>query len=104
MTDAELVKAMLLSRSRRETVRGDRSREIAAQWDAFERDLRNPEVWAFTTGRPTPDPTHIDLLLDSLAGGPTGHDRPSFHTFSELKGDIGINRQDSGVCLGMFEK
>jgi hypothetical protein len=85
LTDAELVKAMLLSRSRREAGGGDRALEIAAQWDSFERDLRDPEVWAFITGKSSPDPTHIDLLLDSIAGGPTGRDRPPFYTFNTLK-------------------
>lgn len=46
LTDAELVKALVLTRS----YRADRDREIAAQWDSIERDLRTPEVWAFVTG------------------------------------------------------
>ena len=88
LTDAELVKAMLLSSSRRDRVDGDRSVEIAAQWDGFERDLREPELWAFTTGKSAQDATHIDLLLDSLAGGPTGPHRPAFHTFNSLRDRI----------------
>ncbi len=40
LTDAELVKALLVSRA-------DRDEELVAQWDAFEHDLRHPEVWAF---------------------------------------------------------
>ena len=85
LTDAELVKALLLSRGRGEAIAEDRALEIAAQWDGFERDLRDPEVWAFITGKPSQDPTHIDLLLDSIAGGPTGRDRPSFYTFDALR-------------------
>ena len=50
LTDAELVKALLLTRSRSEVVN---AREIAAQWDTIERDLRVPEFWAFVTGRPS---------------------------------------------------
>ena len=88
LTDAELVKAMLLTRSSRDRNDGDRSVEIAAQWDTFERDLREPELWAFTTGKSAQDATHIDLLLDSLAGGKTGPDRPAFHTFNELRDRI----------------
>lgn len=88
LTDAELVKAMLLSRSRREAGGGNRAPEIAAQWDSFERDLRDPDVWAFVTGRSSQDPTHIDLLLDTLAGGPTGRERAPFHTFNTLKESI----------------
>jgi hypothetical protein len=88
LTDAELVKAMLLTRSKRDRTDGDRSVEIAAQWDAVERDLREPELWAFTTAKSAADATHIDLLLDSLAGGKTGPDRPDFYTFNELRGRI----------------
>jgi Protein of unknown function DUF262/Protein of unknown function (DUF1524) len=88
LTDAELVKAMLLTRSKRDRKDGDRSVEIAAQWDAIERDLREPELWAFTTGKTAQDATHIDLLLDSLAGGKIGSERPAFHTFNELRDQI----------------
>lgn len=79
LTDAELVKGLLLHRG------GDRAKEIAAQWDGIEKDLRNPEVWAFLTGTPSPRATHLDLLLDALAGGPSGRDRPLFHTFETLR-------------------
>lgn len=85
LTDAELVKAMLLSRSRRAADGSDRALEIAAQWDGFERDLRDPEVWAFITGKASQDPTHIDLLLDSIAEGPSGRDREPFYTFNALR-------------------
>ncbi|MSO78874.1 MAG: hypothetical protein EXQ79_04625, partial [Acidimicrobiia bacterium] len=40
LTDAELVKASLLSHIKR-------PHETAAQWDGIERDLHSPEVWAF---------------------------------------------------------
>ena len=43
LTDAELVKALLLSRSRGSLGVTDRALEIAAQWDVIERDLRDPE-------------------------------------------------------------
>ena len=41
-----------------------RSRRIGTR---IERDLRNPELWAFVTASPTPEATHISLLLDTLA-------------------------------------
>ncbi|NMM23848.1 MAG: DUF262 domain-containing protein [Phycicoccus sp.] len=85
LTDAELVKALLLSRSRGGTGVTDRALEIAAQWDAIERDLREPELWSFITGKASEDPTHISLLLDTIAGGPTGRDRPPFYTFESLR-------------------
>lgn len=88
LTDAELVKALLLTRAKNSPGQTDRSQEIAAQWDTFERDLRTPEVWAFVTGQANSQATHISLLLDSLAGGPTGRERPPFHTFGTLRAEI----------------
>ena len=85
LTDAELVKALLLSHGRGGAGGTDRALEIAAQWDSFERDLRDPELWAFITGKSAEDPTHIDLLLETIAEGPTGRDRPPFYTFNALR-------------------
>lgn len=91
LTDAELVKALLLTRAsglRRE-------REIAAQWDTIERDLRIPELWAFVTGRSSQEATHITLLLDTLAVWPKGRQRPLFHTFETLRPMIEVAVQDT---------
>ncbi len=90
LTDAELVKAFLLTRSRELK----RDREIAAQWDSIERDLRIPEVWAFITGKSVAEATHITLLLDNLAGWPKGRQRPLFHTFETLRPMIEDSAQD----------
>lgn len=78
LTDAELVKALLLSRSRGSVGVTDRALEIAAQWDVIERDLRDPELWSFITGRASEDPTHISLLLDTIAGGSPSGSAPPF--------------------------
>lgn len=94
LTDAELVKALLLSRSRGTLGTTDRALEIAAQWDAIERDLHDPELWAFITGRASAGPTRISLLLDTIAGGPTGRDRPLFHTFEALRERIARDPQE----------
>lgn len=83
LTDAELVKALLLS-----GIDERRRDETAAQWDSFERDLRAPEVWAFVTGTPAGVPTHISLLLDTLADLERGGVPPSripFATFQTLR-------------------
>lgn len=90
LTDAELVKALLLTRSRDLK----RDREVAAQWDSIERDLRIPEVWAFVTGKSAAEATHITLLLDSLAGWPSPRPRPLFHTFESLRPMIEDSAQD----------
>lgn len=86
LTDAELVKALLLSRSHGGPGQTDRAHELAAQWDSIERDLRHPDVWAFVTDTSADDsPTRINLLLDTLADGPRGRERPRFHTFDILR-------------------
>jgi hypothetical protein len=82
LTDAELVKASLLSRV-------ERKAEVAAQWDSFERDLRAPEVWAFVTGDPGGQATRIGLLLDTVADligdGPRPKVRKPFSTYQALR-------------------
>ena len=88
LTDAELVKALLLSRSRAIPGASDRANEIAAQWDSFERDLRQRELWSFITGKATDEATHIRLLLDLLARWPKRGERPLFHTFETLREEI----------------
>lgn len=84
LTDAELVKALLLSHGQHTRGHTDRALEIAAHWDGIERDLRVPEVWAFVTGD-AEEATHISLLLDTLAEWPPGRERPDFHTFETLR-------------------
>lgn len=84
LTDAELVKASLLSRT-------ERQHETAAQWDGIERDLRSPEVWAFATGTSTDRATRIELLLDTLAdtiSGARPQHRTPFSTFETLRRHI----------------
>ncbi|MDJ0318374.1 DUF262 domain-containing protein [Arthrobacter antibioticus] len=88
LADAELVKALVLSRSQDLVAQTDRAQAMAAEWDVIERDLRAPEMWAFLTGSPRPEATHISLLLDTLAGGPRGRERPPFHTFETLREQI----------------
>jgi hypothetical protein len=78
LTNAELVKAVLLSKI-------DRRDEVAAQWDSIERDLRRPEIWAFATGDSQRQATHISLLLDTLARQIGGSSRQPFHTFETLR-------------------
>lgn len=87
LTDAELVKALLLSRSRADRGRVDRAQEMVAQWDGIERDLRVPEIWSFITRRASEDPTHISLLLDTLTNRDPSHD-PPFHTFETLRARV----------------
>jgi hypothetical protein len=94
LTDAELIKAALLSAVRKHPT--DRSHEIAAQWDGIERDLHQADIWAFVSGIDANAgdekyPTRISLLLDTLADenkSPTTGKRPRYHTFDVLRSKI----------------
>ncbi|WP_461174164.1 DUF262 domain-containing HNH endonuclease family protein [Arthrobacter sp. Z1-9] len=111
LTDAELIKALALSRSQDLVDQTDRAQAMAAEWDVIERDLRTPELWAFLTGNPRPEATHISLLLDTLAGNLKAHERPPFHTFETLRQQIVDNADEfwnkvvdlHSLVLGWFE-
>lgn len=87
LDDAELFKALVLSRTLAEEadeeVRRLRASEIAVQWDAIERDLRRPDLWAFVAGD-RKVPTHISLLLEIVADCNPVKAEGSFRVFHEL--------------------
>lgn len=83
LTDAELVKALVLSSIR--NVNPDRAPEIAAQWDSIERELRSPEVWAFVSGKSEMEASHLGLLLDVMAGHVDRREAPLYETFEKLR-------------------
>lgn len=85
LTDAELVKALLLRHGQIDRGHTDRTPEIATRWDTIERDLQRQEVWAFVTGRADLKATRIGLLLDTLAGGASNRTRPLFTTFETVR-------------------
>jgi hypothetical protein len=89
LTDAELVKAVLLTQV--QTTKPGRETEIAAQWDGIERDLQRDEIWAFLAGINVVQHQHhgprIGLMLDTLAHKPAkGAYR--YHTFDSLQPKI----------------
>jgi len=89
LTDAELVKAQLISEIA-DKDRPYRAPELAAHWDRIECDLHQPDVWAFVTTASGEDyPTRITLLLDTLAndikGCPEGRTRPRFFTYNAIR-------------------
>jgi hypothetical protein len=92
LTNAELVKALLLAQGRPGAA--ERPVELAAQWDLIERDLRDPDLWAFTTNASTAQyPSRIELLLELLAGTPRGSERVSFHVFDALRERLERSRE-----------
>ncbi len=84
LTDAELIKALVLSRAGSGGQSG-RQKQIAVQWDAFERELRNPELWAFITGSDSVWSTHIDLIFRALAGSIDGREQERYWVFEVLR-------------------
>lgn len=117
LTDAELVKALVLSGSaHRSTGTGtgtNRQEQVAAQWDAFERDLRNPDFWAFLNGVAAALPTHIDFLFESMTDLPAGRTiRPRYWTFGQVAEQIDRSSPDEfwrrvverhGLLTGWFQ-
>lgn len=88
LTDSELIKALVLSSSGAAAGKPGRQEEIAAQWDAFERDLRDDQFWAFLTGSTTRRPTHIDFLFESMTPTAGLRVRPRYWTFEKVRDDI----------------
>ncbi|UEL29760.1 DUF262 domain-containing protein [Pseudarthrobacter sp. L1SW] len=88
LTDSELIKALVLSNSGAAGGKSGRQQEIAAQWDRFERDLRDPQFWAFLTRSSTERSTHIDFLFESMTPKAGLRERPRYWTFSKVQEDI----------------
>jgi len=86
LTNAELVKALLLSgRDAGTDAVRFRQVEIATQWDMIEQSLQDDAFWAFLTNRSAADyPARIELLFDLLARKAPGKgDR--FFTFEHFR-------------------
>ena len=87
LTNAELIKARLFL-SLRDEGKGKspewanlKQIEIATQWDAMERELRDEEFWAFLTNAPGDAyPARIELVFDILAKKGQ-KDKEEFQTF-----------------------
>jgi Protein of unknown function DUF262/Protein of unknown function (DUF1524) len=85
LTNAELVKALLLASKGEELTDKYRQIEIATQWDMIERELQNDAFWAFLTNRSSSDyPTRIELLFDLLAQK-AENEKERFFTFLYFK-------------------
>ncbi len=103
LTDAELIKAVLLSEVSSDKEYAGREKEVAAQWDGIERDLQRDEIWAFVAGHGNTDKegnfsTRISLLLDTLANKPTIGIPPRYYTFDSLRGEV------ESQCIQFWEK
>ena len=86
LTNAELVKALLLARR---ALQPDdyRQIEIASQWDLIERDLHDEGFWAFLSNRPGQEfPTRIEFIFNIMAG--IGQTKDRFYTFFYFKNEL----------------
>ena len=88
LTDSELIKALVLSNSGAAAGQPGRREEVAAQWDGFERDLRDEQFWAFLTGSTADRPTHIDFLFESMTPTAGHRARPRYWTFERVRDRI----------------
>lgn len=69
LTNAELVKALLLARSVASGASDERRQiEVATQWDMIESELQDDQFWAFLTNKPSATyHTRIELIFDLMA-------------------------------------
>lgn len=81
LTNAELVKAMFLSKTTGKDIDKRKQDEIALQWDDIEKDLHDDSLWYFLTNQTdTGYQTRIDLILELIACKPAGN-REKYYTF-----------------------
>ena len=81
LTNAELVKAMFLSKGRTDIdMERKKQEEISFQWDYIEKELHNDSLWFFLTNKSTEYQTRVDLLLDLISQKPADN-RDKYYTF-----------------------
>ena len=69
LTNAELIKALLLNRSNFDSFHTGiqlQQQEIAIQWDSIEYQLQNEEFWLFFNNTNYSNPTRIDFIFDFI--------------------------------------
>lgn len=94
LTNAELVKALFLSKDSND-ITEEKQLEIATSWDIIERELQNPDLWAFLTNKSTSKyATRIELIFDLIANKEE-HEKEQFFTFfhfiNQIKSESKIN-------------
>lgn len=82
LTNAELVKAVFLSKGRNDINMGRKKQEeISFQWNHMEKELHNDSLWFFLTNKTSTDyQTRIDLVLDLISQKPVDN-RDQYYTF-----------------------
>lgn len=86
LTNAELVKALFLSR--RNGIDEKDQLEIATEWDSIEKELHNDSFWSFITNENAENfPTRIEILFDIISGK-TNKEKDKFYTFYYFSKEI----------------
>jgi Protein of unknown function DUF262 len=98
LTNAELVKALFLSKSTGEAdAEGKvlKQLRIASEWDRIEQTLQLPEFWYFICPNPDKFDTHIEYIFDLMTGKkPHAED---FHTFYKFFQEFESKKKDPNV-------
>ena len=86
LTNAELVKALFLSRNN--GIDSRKQLEIATEWDIIEKELQRDSFWYFISNvNPYSYSTRIELIFDLMANKAKG-EREKFFTFFYFDGEI----------------
>jgi uncharacterized protein with ParB-like and HNH nuclease domain len=95
LTNAELVKALFLSRN---NGLDDRKQlEIATEWDIIEKELHNDSLWYFiSNNNPAVYSTRIELIFDLMADKQNG-EREKFFTFFHFADRIKESHEKSEI-------
>jgi uncharacterized protein with ParB-like and HNH nuclease domain len=84
LTNAELVKAVFLSKDTGNRIDKEKQEEISLQWDNMEKELHNNSLWCFLTNKSNEDyQTRIDLVLDLISNKPADS-KEIYYTFFEF--------------------
>lgn len=97
LTNAELVKALFLSRNN--GIDDPKQLEIATQWDIIEKELRNDNFWYFITNEKAENyATRIELVFNLMANKQVS-DKEQFRTFFFFSEKIKREKDKSNVWL-----
>jgi len=91
LTNAELVRALFLSRDNNSDVTEEKQIEIATNWDIIEKELHNEEFWGFLTNKKVSGyNTRIELLFDMMANKQE-NEKEKYYTFYFFSDKISID-------------
>lgn len=92
LTNAELVRALFLSRDNNSDITEEKQIEIATNWDFIEKELHNEEFWGFLTNKKVSRyNTRIELLFDMMANKQE-REKEKYYTFYFFSDKISIDK------------